>query len=182
MVTCQVTQAEPENHFQAIDFLRNKISWSLNSYKVTDHDYELTRNEDFKLILDVKETPSEIVAAFQSLKRRKVMGIDRNSDDSIKVNSELLQLRFVYTFNKLLESAACPREWKSAIIYPLYESKCSKSDPGNYREISILPAMYKVYSKILHPRLLHWLNAYDILPENQKPNTVFGADTLLKQL
>ena len=150
MVTCQVTQTELENHFKTIYFRQNTPSWSLNSIKVTDYDYKLTRIEDFNLILDVEITPTEIVTTFQSLKRRKAIGIDRTSGDGIKVNFGLLWHCFLYTFNKFFESAACPTEWKTAIVTPIYEGKGSRSDPGNYRRISILPAMYKVYSKILH--------------------------------
>ena len=59
------------------------VGWSLNSIKVPDHDYELTGNENFNLILEIKIAPTEVVAAFQSLERRKAKGIDRSSGDVI---------------------------------------------------------------------------------------------------
>ena len=91
MVTCQVIETELENHFKTIYFRQNIPSWSLNSNKVTDLDYELTRNEDRNLILDVEITPTEIAAAFQSLKRKKAIGIDRNPGDVIKDTLDILQ-------------------------------------------------------------------------------------------
>ena len=154
---------------------------------MTDHGYELTRNEDFNLILDVGKNPTEIVAAFQLLKRRKATGIDRISGGVIKVDFEMLRHCFLYTFNKFFESAACPTEWKTAKVTPIYEGKGSRSNPDNYRMLSIIPAIYKVYSKILHARLVQGLNAYDILPESQhgfRSGHSTGTDisTLLKEV
>ena len=115
----------------------------------------------------MKKTPTEIVAAFQSSKGRKAIGMDRFSDDATKDNFESLHHCFSNTFKKLFESAACSTEWKTEIVNPFCKSKGSRSDPDNYRGISILPAMYKIYSKILHAWLVQWLNAYDIQPESQ---------------
>ena len=116
MITCQTTQTELEIHFKAIYFLRNIPTWTLNSIKMTDHVYELTRNEDFNLTLDAEINLTEIIMAFQSLKRRKAIGIDRISGEALKDNFEILQHCFLYTFNRIFESAVCPTEWKTAIV------------------------------------------------------------------
>ena len=131
MVTCQVTQAELEKQFKTKYFRQKTPSWSLNSIEVTDHDYELSTNEDFNLILDVELTRTETVAAFLSLKRRKALGIDRTSGDVMKVRFERLQHFLLYTFNELFESAAYPTEWKTAIVTPIYKGKGSRTISGD---------------------------------------------------
>ena len=75
------------------------------------------------------------------MKQWKAKGIDRNSSDMMKINFEVHQHCVLYTFNKLFESAACPLDWKIAIVTPNYKGKGSRSESENYRGISILPAM-----------------------------------------
>jgi len=44
-----------------------------------------------------------------------------------------------------------PEEWKESIIVPTYK-KGDKTDCNNYRGISLLPTMYKIFSNILLSR------------------------------
>jgi hypothetical protein len=50
-------------------------------------------------------------------------------------------------------SGRAPREWKTAIITPLYKGKGPRDSPGNYRGISLLSIAGKVYSTILLHRV-----------------------------
>ena len=115
------------------------------------------------------------------------MGFDRNSTDMMKVNFEVLQHCVLYTFNKLLESAAWPLEWNTAKVNPLYKGKGYRSESENYRGISILPAMWKEFSKILHARLRQRLNANNNQPESQHGirsgnSTLTAISTLLDEV
>jgi hypothetical protein len=44
-----------------------------------------------------------------------------------------------------------PEEWKNSIILPVYK-KGEKQKVENYREISLLNARYKLYTKILNEK------------------------------
>ena len=96
MVTCQVTRTELESQLKTKYVHRNTPNWSLNSIKMTDHECELTRNEDFNLKLDVETTPTEIVAAFQSLKRKKSSWNWQNSSWRDEKQFELLQFFLIH--------------------------------------------------------------------------------------
>ena len=50
---------------------------------------------------------------------------------------------------------------------PLYKQKGEKRDPNNYRGISLLPALYKIFIGILYTRLIGWIEENSILPETQ---------------
>ena len=45
-----------------------------------------------------------------------------------------------------------PQDWKCALIHPLHK-KGDKTNPDNYRGISLLPVTYKILSKALLNRL-----------------------------
>jgi hypothetical protein len=46
-----------------------------------------------------------------------------------------------------------PEEWKESIVVPIHK-KLDKTDYNNYRDISILPTTYKIFSNILLSRLI----------------------------
>ena len=46
-----------------------------------------------------------------------------------------------------------PDEWKTAIVTPLFKNKGDSNDLNNYRGISILPPLCKVFEKLLAIRI-----------------------------
>jgi len=40
-----------------------------------------------------------------------------------------------------------PKEWQTALIQSIYKEKGSQGEPGNYREISLLPVLGKCIQK-----------------------------------
>ena len=58
-------------------------------------------------------------------------------------------------FNKLIETGVYPDEWCSAIILPIHK-KGDVNIPDNYRGISLLSCVSKVFRKILNNRLVSW--------------------------
>ena len=73
-----------------------------------------------------------------------------------------------YMYNICFESGLSPTKWSEAIIIPILKS--SNSDPRipmNYRGISLLSCIYKVYGHILNRRLEKFLENNNILVEEQ---------------
>ena len=50
---------------------------------------------------------------------------------------------------------------------PIYKKKGSQLDPGNYRPITILSYLGKLFTAILNERITSFLNNSDILKQNQ---------------
>ena len=51
--------------------------------------------------------------------------------------------------NMALESDVVPEEWRSALILPLYKGKVERTECSNYRGISLLSVVGKIYAWIL---------------------------------
>ena len=60
-----------------------------------------------------------------------------------------------------------PDEWKSARVTPLYKNSGKRPDPTNYRPISIIPVVAKVFERIIYDQLYHYLTKNNCLSCHQ---------------
>ena len=70
-------------------------------------------------------------------------------------------------FNKCFENGVFPEEWAEGYIIPLHK-KGSKSDVENYRGITLLSCLGKLFTRILNNRLTDWSEKYFVLVEAQE--------------
>ena len=70
-------------------------------------------------------------------------------------------------FNKCIKTASIPNDWKTAIVTPLFKNKGDKTDPNNYRGISIISPLAKVFEKILASQIKVHLKLNNILFDGQ---------------
>ena len=83
--------------------------------------------------------------------------------------AEELTKQITYLFNLILTSGIYPDDWKCAHIIPIYKGKGSKTDLENYRPISILSPVSKLFEKLLAAQI------YSYLETNKLYNTAqFG--------
>ena len=68
--------------------------------------------------------------------------------------------------NKSITSGTFPNQLKCAKVYPIFKGG-SKSDPSNYRPISILPTISKIFEKHVNKHLMNYLNKYKLIHESQ---------------
>ena len=70
-------------------------------------------------------------------------------------------------FNLSFSQGTVPISWKQANVCPVYKSKGSKSDPANYRPISILPVLARTLEKLAASQLYDFCDARNIIPPQQ---------------
>ena len=71
-----------------------------------------------------------------------------------------------HVINSSFEQGIFPEALKEAKVVPIHKGG-SKSDIKNYRPISLLASFSKVFEKLMHNRVINFLDKYSILCENQ---------------
>lgn len=92
-----------------------------------------------------------------------------------------------YYVNIEFENGNYPDELKTAKIVPIYKKSGEKSELKNYRPISILNTMSKIYETCLYNRLYNYLESIDFFKSNQfgfikKSNTTSACITFVDGL
>ena len=117
-------------------------------------------------MLDQPITEEEETAAVKTLKRNKAPGGDGLLLEIFKCfNSQLISF-ITALFNKLLEQELYPDAWSTGIIIPIHK-KGDKKNPNNYRGITLLPVLSKIFTAIIRDRLIDWAEANGKLNEAQ---------------
>ena len=70
-------------------------------------------------------------------------------------------------FNNCISQNIFIREWKTAIVTPLYKSKGDVCDVNNYRGISVVPPLAKIFEKLLAARLKSYFETNNLLFHGQ---------------
>ena len=69
-------------------------------------------------------------------------------------------------FNKILVTGIFPDMWGEAVISPLHK-KGSRNNVKNYRAISLLCTIGKVFTKVINNRLMSWAEINKKLDDGQ---------------
>ena len=118
-------------------------------------------------ILDQNFTEEEIKRAIRHLKNNKSSGIDEILNEYlINSTSEYIKL-YTELFNVILKCGIIPEEWSFGIIKPLYKGKGSRTDPNNYRGITIISCLSELFTSVINMRLTKYVNTLDVIGPEQ---------------
>lgn len=131
----------------------------------TKVDNTVITNEINKKLVNVhsEELPDinedEIKKAITKLANGRSPGSDEIIAEMIKQGGDVLVKKLKILFNMCLGRNEIPKEWDDAIIILIYK-KGDKADLNNYRPISLLSQIYKLFTSILTSRLEKKLDFY----------------------
>ena len=83
---------------------------------------------------------------------RKSSGTDDVSARMLKATADITTPTLTRLFNMSIQTGLFPDCWKTAQIVPI-PKKGSNTNPGNYRPVSILPILSKVFERIIYTLL-----------------------------
>ncbi|MFN9380495.1 MAG: RNA-directed DNA polymerase [Bacteroidota bacterium] len=113
----------------------------------------IAQEEQQRRQLNRKISRKEVNQAIDNLKNQRAAGQDGIIGDVLKKGGEEIR-KAVYTLcceNWRMEEI--PREWMQGLIFPLYKDGDDR-DPLNYRGITLLSIVGKVYNRVLGDRLM----------------------------
>ena len=84
----------------------------------------------------------------------------------LKSNLTVTASLIMHIINLSIVSLKVPVNWKSATLTPLYKEG-DKTDPANYRPISILPVINKVLEQVVHNQVYKYLSHNKMLSDAQ---------------
>ena len=124
-------------------------------------------NEAANETLNCPFTPTEIERCIKRLKNSKKPGGDRILNEYLKLTHDRLLPIYAAFFNLILNTGHVPDQWLEGKIKPIYKNKGDPLDPNNYRPITLLSCLGKLFTAVLNERLNIYLEENDLLNENQ---------------
>ena len=85
-------------------------------------------------------------SSINSLDATKATGLDGLTPKIIKLSVDIISPSLLEIINMSLLTGSFPDSLKLAKLHPIYKGE-TKSDPANYRPISILPVVSKLIEK-----------------------------------
>ena len=107
--------------------------------------------------------PEEILKRIRSLKNNKSAGIDFIRNEFLKKSSHVHIAFYCRLFNLILDTGFIPDVWCQGIILPLYKNKGRRDDPDNYRGITLLSCLGKLFTACISERISMYLDDENIL-------------------
>ena len=117
-------------------------------------DYLKNPNEHSLFLKEAE--PVEILKILNSLNTKKSNDILVISPKLIKIAAENLKTHISVIFNYSIHQGVFRSKHKTELIRPIYKNK-SKTMCSNYRSISILPIICKLFEKLIHKRLYDFI-------------------------
>lgn len=143
----------------------------LFSHAHTDDDEQesifenLRQNRDDSL-LDSRITDAEIIRSVNSLRGSCASGLDGICVEMLQSTVHISLPYLNKLFNHILDNGNFPAEWSENMIVPIHK-KGSVNNPNNFRAISLVNSISKVFTKILSTRLSEWCEDNDVIDESQ---------------
>lgn len=131
-------------------------------------------------------TTDEVTKIIDNLDPNTSSGIDGISTKAVKSVKKLIVIPLTKCINDCLNRGVFPDSLKIARVSPILKSG-SKFDPCNYRPISVLPVISKIFEKVIYSRLETYLNSKDFFFKKQygfrpKTNTLSATVDLVTKI
>ena len=114
-----------------------------------------------------KITEAELRFIMKKLKNGKAGGVDQIINEFIKNSPPSMLTLICSYFNLILDIGMVPESWTVGLIVPIFKNKGNIDDADNYRGITLLCCMGKLFTMLINKRLQDYLEQNSLLGEEQ---------------
>ena len=108
----------------------------------------------------------EVISAINNLENKTSYGCDGISNKLLKLIKNEISKPITLIVNQCLTTGIFPIAFKIAKVNPIYKTG-NKSELNNYRPISLLPTISKIFERVIHTQLYNYLSENELLREQQ---------------
>ena len=101
------------------------------------------------------------------LNNGKSPGNDNILNEYIKSTKHLFMPLYVGLLNSILDAGNIPESWSIDNICSIYKNKGDPLIPENYRPITLVSCLGKLFTSVLNNRLTRFLDEHELLSETQ---------------
>ena len=112
-------------------------------------------------------TADEMLKLVRTLKNNKSSGNDQVLNEFLKYSPPKIIDMIVRLFYVILDTGIFPEQWSVGIIKPLYKNTGARDNPNNYRGITILSCLGKLFSNFFNSRLTRFVEVNQIIGSEQ---------------
>ena len=123
---------------------KRKIEEEVKSY-AKDRSYDAEE-------INAEPSGSEVEAAIEKMKKSKAPGADGVVSEMIIFGGDIVRSAVLLLLSMLWSAEQIPKSWRRSIVVPVYK-KGSAFHTENYRPISLLSHLLKLYERIIDTRI-----------------------------
>ena len=131
-----------------------------------NNDPPVIPNSNSSSLSNIHFTVNDVKQKLSNLKPSGAPGPDGISNRFLKEFSDVLATPLQIIFNKSMSESAVPKDWREANVTPIFK-KGSKSNPGNYRPVSLTSVVCKVMESLINDRITEYLTQNNLINKTQ---------------
>ena len=117
-------------------------------------------------LLDIEITEEMVANKLEKLDVNKCPGLDGMHPKLLFELREELIKPLTKLFNLSIKNGVMPLEWREAGVVPLFK-KGNKSEPENYRPVSLTSVICKIMESIVKDNILNHLESFSLINDSQ---------------
>ncbi|XP_069618598.1 uncharacterized protein [Ranitomeya imitator] len=127
---------------------------------------EIPRNNENPILRVTNLTQEEVRNRLNKIKIDKSPGPDGIHPRVLRELSNVIDKPLFLIFSDSIATGSVPQDWRIANVVPIFK-KGSKSEPGNYRPVSLTSIVGKIFEGFLRDVILDYLNENNCLTPYQ---------------
>jgi hypothetical protein len=160
--TKNISLEEWEMYFKKLNTARSS---NRNEEEIKNQLSELEKTNIFNQ-LDYTIKMVEVQQSIKNLKKNKSVGLDRVSNEMLCYSQHIMVPVLTKLFNIILRSGQYPSQWCKGYVVPIFKNG-DPLLPTNYRGVTILNSMAKLFNSVLNNRLNTFIDQHQLVDEKQ---------------